>query len=128
MFVFHKPVQALYALLIITMVFLGNTAMADSGDPKAAKLAWPMVGNGALLIDVRSPEEFEEGHIKGAINIDWKQSEVLMTAIGDNKQRPVVFYCRSGNRAGKAITELAAKGYTNIYNATGFEAMKATRP
>jgi len=49
-------------------------------------------------------------------------------AIGDDPERPVVVYCRSGNRSGKAKIALDKQGYNHIFNGTGFEALKATRP
>ena len=51
-----------------------------------------------------------------------------MSAIGTDKTRPVVVYCRSGNRSGKAKVVLETKGYTNIFNATGYGALKETKP
>ncbi len=119
--------QFFYAILIVVSVWLFAPVLAGGGDVDAAKKAWPMIESGALLVDVRSKEEFDEGHLDGAINIEWDKTDELMAAIGDDKQRQVVFYCRSGTRAGKSIVELNSKGYTNIFNATGFEALKETR-
>lgn len=128
MFSSHRPARILFAFVLVFALLLTTLVIAGSGDEKAAKLAWPMIKNGALLVDVRSTEEFEEGHLEGAINIAWDNYDALITAIGEDKQRAVVFYCRSGNRAGKSIVELGAKGYTNIHNATGLKELKATKP
>ena len=87
-----------------------------------------MIENGALLVDVRSAEEFADDHLDGAINIEWTDTDALIKVIGSDKQRPVVFYCRSGNRAGKAIAHLKLGGYTNIFNATGLGALQETKP
>lgn len=125
---YRRPTQAIYALLVILTIWLINPVMAGGGDPEAAKKAWPMIESGALLIDVRSEEEFASGHIEGALNIEWDKTDALQEAIGEDRQRPVVFYCRSGNRAGKSITELESRGYTRIFNATGLEALLETRP
>jgi phage shock protein E len=125
---YRRPTQIVYALMVVLTIWLINPVLAGGGDPEKAKQAWPMIQSGDLLIDVRSEEEFSAGHLDGAINIEWDQTDVLITAIGGDKQRPVVFYCRSGNRVGKAITVLETKGYTNIFNATGFEALRATKP
>lgn len=122
-----KSTQMMYAFLISLTVWLINPVMAGN-DVEAAKQAWPMIENGALLVDVRSAEEFADGHLEGAINIEWDQTDALVAAIGSDLQRPVVFYCRSGKRAGKSIAELGTKGYTNIFNATGIEALKASKP
>ncbi len=124
---YQAQTQFLYAILIVISVWLFAPVLAGGGDTDAAKQAWPMIDSGALLVDVRSKQEFDEGHLDGAINIEWDKTDDLIAAIGDDKQRQVVFYCRSGNRAGKSILELNSKGYTNIFNATGIEALKETR-
>jgi phage shock protein E len=116
-----NPAVAILALLI-------SFSVMAAGDHEIAKQAWPMIEEGVLLIDVRSDEEFEQGHIEGAIQIEWDDYDTLIATIGEDKQRPVVFYCRSGNRAGKSATELSTRGYTGIFNATGHEALKATKP
>jgi len=125
---YRRQTQISYALIVALTIWLISPVMAGGGDPEAAKQAWPMIESGVLLVDVRSEQEFSEGHLDGAINIEWDQTDALVAAIGSDKQRPVVFYCRSGNRVGKAIKELEARGYTNIYNATGLEALLATKP
>ncbi|HEY5776695.1 MAG TPA: rhodanese-like domain-containing protein [Xanthomonadales bacterium] len=125
---YRRPTQMMYALMVALTVWLINPVMAGGGDPEAARQAWPMIERGDLLVDVRSVEEFTEGHLEGAINIEWDQTDALAAAIGDDREREVVFYCRSGNRVGKAIKELEARGYKNIYNATGLEALLETKP
>jgi rhodanese-related sulfurtransferase len=125
---YRKTTQMMYALMVVLTIWLINPVMAGGGDVDAAKLAWPMIQRGDLLVDVRSKEEFAGGHLEGAINIEWDQTDALIAAIGDDKDRQVVFYCRSGNRVGKSIKELQARGYNNIYNATGLEALLETKP
>lgn len=69
------------------------------------------------LIDVRSKEEFKSGHIPGAMNID---VQALMQRLDDvPKNKPVVLYCRSGNRSGQAARLLQQAGYTDIYDLGG---------
>ena len=128
MFCFLKSPKIVFALVLVFNLLLVPPVIAVNGDEAAAKLAWPMIESGAQLVDVRSAEEFAEGHIDGAVNIVWDDTGALIAAIGEDKQRPVVFYCRSGNRVGKSIVVLSAKGYNNIYNATGLEALEATKP
>ena len=125
---YRKPTQMMYAFMVVLTVLLITPVLAGGGDPKAARKAWPMIQSGALLVDVRSEKEFSEGHLDSAINIEWDKTDDLIAAIGTDKQRQVVFYCRSGNRVGKSIKVLEARGYTNIFNATGLEALLATRP
>ena len=87
-----------------------------------------MIQTGVLLIDVRTPEEFAEGHLDGAVNIEYQQTDALMAAIGNDKKRQVVLYCRSGNRVGKAMAVLKSKGYTGLFNAKSYLVLKQTTP
>lgn len=113
------------AAILALLIPLG--ALAVEGDTEAAREAWPLIEQGALLIDVRTPEEFEDGHIEGAINIPHTQTEALVDAVGSDPDRPVVVYCRSGRRSGIARDALEARGYTGVFNASGYEALRATR-
>jgi len=123
-----KTTYLVGTLLVILALWLIVPAIAGSGNTAQAKQAWPMIESGALLIDVRTKREFDAGHLDGAINISWDETTTLMDAIGHDKERPVVVYCRSGNRSGKAKVALDSKGYNHIFNGTGFEALKATKP
>lgn len=78
------------------------------------------------LIDVREPLELEmDGHIEGAQNIPLGEIE-------DRKQEIVnlsgtkIFFCRSGNRSGKAVDYFKSQGMTEVYNGGGFQDLKAT--
>jgi phage shock protein E len=125
---YRRPTQIIYALMVVLAILLITPVMAGGGDPAVAEKAWPMLQNGALLVDVRTEKEFADGHMDDAVNIEWDKTNDLIAAIGDDKQRQVVFYCRSGNRAGKAKAVLEGKGYNHIFNATGFSALRATEP
>ena len=75
--------------------------------------------NPTLFIDVRTPAEYADGHIAGTINIPHEQVTDIAEAIGDDKNRHVVLYCRSGGRVGMTIPYLMQLGYTNIENGGG---------
>lgn len=70
------------------------------------------------LVDVRTPEEFAQGHIPGAVNIDIQSPEFDKQVAQLDKTRPVAVYCRSGARSGKAAARLAAEGF-ELYNLNG---------
>jgi phage shock protein E len=125
---YRRPTQIMYAALVVLTIWLINPVMAGGGDPAKAEHAWPMIQSGDLLIDVRSEKEFAQGHVEGAVNIEWDSTDELIAAVGEDKQRQVVLYCRSGGRAGKAKAALEDKGYSGVYNATGFSALRATEP
>ena len=71
-------------------------------------------GSGYIILDVRTPEEFAERHIPGAINIpnDTISTEDIPEL--PNKDQLILVYCRSGNRSKQASEKLVALGYTNI--------------
>jgi phage shock protein E len=77
--------------------------------------AHEMVRNGAALVDVRTPEEYQSGHLPGAINIPVDEISTRASEIGANT-RPVVTYCRSGARSGRAANVLRSLGFTNVVN------------
>ena len=71
------------------------------------------------LVDVRTPQEYAEGHLAGAINIDWYSNDFMNQAEASlTKDRPVMVYCRSGRRSAAAAEKLAAAGY-KTYNMLG---------
>jgi len=68
-----------------------------------------------VIIDVRTNEEYKEGHIKNSINIPVDNIE----KINYRKDTKIVLYCRSGNRSNQAALKLKSLGYENIYDMGG---------
>lgn len=72
--------------------------------------------DGAVLVDVRTPPEFAEGRIAGAVNIDIYGTD-FMDEVGKlDKSAPTFVYCRSGNRSGTAVRAMQQMGFTEVYN------------
>lgn len=74
-------------------------------------------GSDHILIDVRTPEEFASGHIPGSVNIPVDSLGQRLSEVPQDK--PVVLYCRSGNRSNQAAQILDQAGYTQIYDLGG---------
>lgn len=72
--------------------------------------------NNISLLDIRTPKEFQSGHIKGAINIDWYKRTFKEKVEKLPKNKPIVIYCRSGNRTSKAAYLLQSLGFKDIVN------------
>lgn len=72
-----------------------------------------------ILIDVRSPQEFKEGRIMGAINIPLYELKQKINCISPNKCNTIILYCQSGERSKKAYNILEKCGYSNLYNLDG---------
>ncbi len=70
---------------------------------------------GATLIDVREPWELQEGYVPGAENIPLGQLMGQIDAFR-NMPKPLILFCRSGNRSGMAAAILKAQGVTEVYN------------
>jgi len=78
------------------------------------------IENNVQLIDVRTSEEFNAGHIEGAINIDFKNEEVFYQSFQRlDKKNPVYVYCRSGNRSKKSADKLLEMGFSKVYDLKG---------
>lgn len=89
-----------------------------------AELARRLVGEGALLLDVRTPDEFADRHLDGAKNVpvDALADGVdEIDALVKDKTTPVVVYCKSGGRAARAKKMLLAAGYTQVTNLGGID-------
>ena len=74
------------------------------------------VKEGAILIDVRTKQEFLEGHLDGAILIPYYEISKKIENILQNKEQTIIVYCLNGGRSIKAGEELKELGYKNIYN------------
>ncbi len=72
-----------------------------------------------LIVDVRRPDEFAEGHIAGAINVPNEEISDEMPELLPDKDQLLLIYCRSGNRSKEASQKLADMGYTKVYEFGG---------
>ena len=72
-----------------------------------------------IIIDVRTESEYQQGHIKNAINIPNESIDESVSEILTDKDQLLLVYCRSGNRSKKASEKLAKLGYSNIYEFGG---------
>lgn len=82
---------------------------------------------GAQLIDVRTPSEYEKGHLKDALLINYMADDFKAKAFeGLDTSKPVFIYCASGGRSAKSAKMYTEAGFTKVYNLLGgFNAWKA---
>lgn len=78
-----------------------------------------MVAQGAVLIDVRSKQEYQEGHIQGAINIPNFELASRAEKEIPKKNQLIVTYCQYGGRSRNSYMQMKKMGYTNVYNLYG---------
>lgn len=77
--------------------------------------ATPLIENNAIIIDVRTSEEYDTGHIVDSINIPVDN----ISSVDYDKEQVIIVYCASGMRSARAAQELIDLGYTNVYNLDG---------
>ena len=77
-----------------------------------------LVAAGATIIDVRTPDEFRGGNIKGSINIPLNSLNQNLSKL--KKDKPIITCCASGMRSASAKSVLTSKGFTQVYNGGGW--------
>lgn len=78
-----------------------------------------LVEQGALLLDVRSPGEFSEAHLPGAVNVPVQELESTMASLPADRSRKIVVYCRSGIRSARARALLLKAGFAQVEDLGG---------
>ena len=79
-----------------------------------------LAGNeNAQLVDVRTPAEYQDGAIDGALNMDYNKATFETEINSLDKNAPVLIYCRSGGRSSKALEVFRANGFTHVLELEG---------
>lgn len=111
-------------LMMVVMLFFGVSAAfpqssAEISVIEVEEYKKKIAKKDVQLVDVRTPEEYKEGHIKGAKNIDFFSEDFVEQFEGMDKNEPIYIYCRSGNRSAKASKKLSEAGFKNIIDLEG---------
>jgi rhodanese-related sulfurtransferase len=104
------------ALAVAAIASVGLLAGCSSSN-EAIKKVDPV--EGVIILDVRTPEEFNAGHIANAININLEGSDFASEVSKLDKNATVAVYCRSGNRSGVATEQMAELGFVDMYDMQG---------
>ena len=99
-------------LVAVVLFVLGGCAHAPQEDSAASK---------AMIIDVRSGQEWKEGHLDGAILIPHDRIGQEIAAVAPDKKTRIYLYCRTGRRSGLAFEELKKAGYEDLVNLSTLE-------
>jgi rhodanese-related sulfurtransferase len=139
---YKSAMRTITALLAVAALFSPFACTGTSSTPPATaasaparssaglpdhdpQLAHRLVSGGAILLDVRTPPEYEEHHIEGAANIPVDELVARSTEIekltGSDKAKPIVVYCHSGKRAARAKMLLLEAGYQQVTNLGGID-------
>lgn len=114
----------LFAALLVVLVMLIKAEL-DHQMNKASRLsaaqATRLLNNhdDAVVIDIRRPEEFAAGHIRGALNLPLAGFQAAIDGLEADKAAPLVVVCNSGNTSLKAVRMLRRQGYTQVYDLEG---------
>lgn len=101
-----KKLSYIFLLLLTLGLFSACSKVSDEDLAKAREA----VKNGALIVDVRTPKEFREKHVTGAINLPVE--EIMKGNIRLPKDKEIVVYCRSGSRSKKSMKILQEHGWS----------------
>lgn len=95
--------------------FNSASAQTSASAPLNQTTFQELMQQGAILVDVRTPGEFSGGHMRNAVNIPLDVINGASAQLGAT-DRPVILYCRSGNRSGQAARILRSLGYTQVHD------------
>ena len=101
------------ALLILAYFFLRGVAQGEARPRE-----------GAVLVDVRSPDEYQAGRAKGALSLPHDLARERAGKLLPDKSAAIDLYCRSGRRSAMALETLTSMGYTNVRNLGSLDALK----
>lgn len=125
-----KTSHLLAAASLALATLAGTTGCTDdpagttsAGDGQTEQVA---VDSSTTIIDVRTPAEFAEGHLEGAINIDLGDPGFASRIAALDPAGSYVVYCHSGNRSAQAATAMADLGFTDVADAGGIDTAAAT--
>ena len=115
--------KKLFLIFILVIAFVVGCGKSDTVKVVAVDQAKAeeLIDKGAILIDVRSITEYNQGHIEGAINIDVQDilkvtDSLIYNNASISKDKKIIVYCRSGSRSSSAAGKLIELGYTNVYD------------
>ncbi|MBK8699393.1 MAG: thioredoxin [Saprospiraceae bacterium] len=112
-----------YAFLFVALPFVFSSCLGAQS--KAVKLSAREFSSQlektpeAILLDVRTPEEFSKGHLKSALNYNFNDAKFEEQVAGLDRSKPVFVYCLSGGRSNSAAGLLSKKGFTSVYDMAG---------
>lgn len=107
-------------VMVSAVILTGCSNTTDSAtnlDPAAFKAKTQEAG--VIVLDVRTTQEFNEGHIENAININVESDSFLSQIESLDKSKSYAVYCRSGRRSADAITKMANQNFTSLTNLNG---------
>jgi rhodanese-related sulfurtransferase len=97
----------------------GCSTSPSAKDLSVSEFSSKVTEAGVITLDVRTPDEFNEAHIEGALLVDFQSGNFENEIALLDKSKTYAVYCRSGNRSGQAVKVMSDAGFTNLYNLDG---------
>lgn len=119
------------ALAVTAIVGISGCSSSTSSDPASAsavasaqhlsvaEFSSVIAQPGTVLLDVRTPAEYDAGHLEGAKNIDFESGDFATEITALDKHATYAIYCRSGNRSEQALTQMDNLGFSKISDLDG---------
>ena len=110
-------VVAIVSITYFNFLYLGQRLAYRTIPVSEARAMMQSSSSNLLVVDVRTPQEYLQGHLRSAINIPL--SDLPIRVGGIEKDRPILVYCQTGYRSTQASTILVKAGFTEVYNLEG---------
>jgi len=111
-----KKVIALFASALL---LTGCSTSSSTNNLSVTEFSNKTAESGVVTLDVRTPGEFNEGHVEGAQLIDFQSGNFENEIATLDKSKTYAVYCRSGSRSGQAVKVMSDAGFTSVYNLNG---------
>ena len=110
----------LFAVVSVVFILMSSCTIGQTkNDIELAEFEKKMASEKYLLVDVRTAEEFSDGHIEGALNIDYFSATFSDEISQLGLEKSALVYCRSGNRSDKSMRIMYDLGFKEVYNLIG---------
>jgi rhodanese-related sulfurtransferase len=106
-------------LIASVLLLAGCSSSSSTNDLSVSEFSSKVAEAGIITLDVRTPGEFNEGHIEGAQLIDFQSGNFENEIATLDKSKTYAVYCRSGSRSGQAVKVMSDAGFTSVYNLNG---------
>jgi rhodanese-related sulfurtransferase len=107
---------SIFMLLLVGCSTKEQGAYLTNGKINCTDIETIKTYNDYMIIDVRTPDEYNSGHLEKAINIEYQDIVSVLEEKNISKETPIVVYCKSGGRSGQAYESLKQAGFTHIYD------------
>ena len=126
----NKKIVGMLLALVLALTLCFGCSTPESGNPtqiikditaeEASELILENQGNADfMIIDVRTPSEYDEGHIENSVLVDFNSGDFGQKIGQLDREGKYLVYCRSGNRSGQAVDYMQEQGFKEVYNMLG---------